>query len=852
MTLVADFAQLTKPDGECVELFNRERSAAYAHRLGMKEVQIPQDDTIASLCYISYSDPESDGMFWAGDPLASLVTGFIPLSVVGLDGSPVRQLVEETASGRSVIGEELRGSRSLTFQGVISGVSCCAVDRYIRRFSSWLTDCMSCDGMELRLLLCPPEEVETCDGDVVTAPAEWATFCGVALTSTMKRIRSRGTSGRQCSTCGGSRHEVVQFTVTATDPDLYGDEVCVAEQDFSAEDVDCNIGDLVLAVCCPTKFVTFQDDKEAKPVRLLLDGTACPIGWDLADWEPESCYMVPAVIDEPPEQQACKPYRVRLKVDSSGATTWAPVNPDRWPGDGSVPCDCEIVAVDIEYSNPDFQETCPDCPGAARSCAESNGLVIGDDGLIDRAASGFPTPTPAFGVAGFYPAGGPAPGWMTSLFGYLQCLGISTATSDAGEIEADPQAVIDGCASVASITGANVFFDSVVPSVEGQIAIAPTDGSFVAGSALCNAVINDVPGWSTPLPEPGDETSCGQSPGDHCLPTRVSDLGSSDGECFTIELAGDGSWSHPGWDFARDGIPPLHGYIEVKACATDADDPAATCETQTRDCAATIQVTDTGLVWATDGSWEFSELDGVPSWCNVVFPDQTEGEFTNTIEVRDEDCGKCSQPAQSCVDSGCGDVATIPEIPDTSESCELCTIQLASVSRCVMPPTLKRGECGIPRFLICAGSEPLSNFQIRAVSDPVMALIQWDASQVPPVPVVGDNGEHVLIDNAHEFIAGDCQLCVGFGIRHLPAGAVMEIDAKNCTATVYCNDRAENGLSLLYGLTDSGLFNWDDLVFGGCDPVVVCGSADAFNTGLVENAVEPATWSMWWRTRQSG
>ena len=43
-----------------------------------------------------------------------------------------------------------------TLEGVIVGATCCAVSEYKRRMNGLLAECLSCEGMDLRMLTCPP------------------------------------------------------------------------------------------------------------------------------------------------------------------------------------------------------------------------------------------------------------------------------------------------------------------------------------------------------------------------------------------------------------------------------------------------------------------------------------------------------------------------------------------------------------------------------------------------------------------------------------------------------------------------------------------------------------------------
>jgi len=841
VSVFADFAQLTKPGGQCFELFNRERSAAYASGLGLKEVAVPVSDQIAQLCALSpYSTPVGDGVFWASDPLMDLVTGFIPMSIVGLEGSTISQEINESASGFSTIGETTQDSRSVTFEGVIVGADCCAVARYKRRFNGWLADCLSCEGMEMRLLTCLPGEIQVCDRDPIEVEAEWITLCGVALTSGLTRVANRVRNDAGCGRCGGSRIEVVRFTVTATDPHLYQDPLCLGDCTFTGEAASCNLIEFLELLCCPDVDEPVTLDKERKPVSVKLDGTACPIGWDIEDYDPEKCYLVPALIEQP-AAEICKPYRVRLLVREDLTTEWVPVNPDRWPDDGSVPCNCDIIVADIEHPNPGYQP-CADCPGFARACAIEAGLTVGIDGLIDITAIG--------NQVHWWTGPGSVPA-LEPLFDYFKCIKL-TGTNGAGvALPAwSPQAVIDACGLAAN--GAQIWVDFA----EYVFGIRPAFTASSPTDALCNMdFLDGIPGLTDPLSSEDDAVDCasGDEAGEHCQRMTVTTLNAladpQTAECFTITLNDDMSWDHPGWDFERDGVPPAFGALVVDCGTSDTDDG---CDPQVRDCALTMTVDTDEITWAFTDPVE--QLDpttgGFPAECTILFTDQEAGTYEDTQRVPDPTCGTCgSIDISGCLQTGCP-TPTVPTISDPGEGCDQCALPLVTAHSCKRAPAPGIGVSATPRFVICAGSEDMRQFEMRAFTDPLGVFNVWDFTQNPPVPVLDADGEPVLRPDAHE-VFDDCNVCAGFGVRFMPAGSTLEIDVKRRKATLFCNGAEMDAASLLYG-AGSSAFSWPSLVFTGCDPIVLCASVDATGVALDGIASDPATWTAYWQQREVG
>lgn len=857
--MFADLAQLTDASGHCFELFNRERAAVYARRLGIRLGYSP-DDAIAGLIGATYSDPVTDGMFWADTTTADLVAGFIPLSFIGLTGTTVAQQVVSTADGWAVIAGDSSRPRPITIEGVIVGLDCCAVSEYKRRLNGWLTDCLSSAGYSLRLLTCLPETKEFCndplaepgqDPYVVEIPAEWITLRNLALTAGVTET-GRVSQADGCQRCGGSTYETVRFTFTAADHHLYHEPVPVAEVTgltFPVSGVRCNIDKVIRSVCCPTEQVSTVADKEALPVRMKLDGTACPIGWDLIDWDPVRQYLYPAVLDEGSGTK-CKPYRVKLNIDIDGETTsWTPINPARWAL--GLPSDCDIIVSEITYPNPDYEPLCPDCPGFEYACLEEYGMVLDGDRFIDGAASGI--------IAGTYDFAGPdptLPGWLSNYLDFLSCLGvkhdgnpirdIESIWNDASVAPTSPEYFIritvtaDGLLSIEII---NQEFFTMVCEDNAYVWEAPGLGYTGPGAAPCH---DDTDYQATPFPL---ESDCGNIGPEHCqefLTTVIDRLGDpQSAECFFITLNDDegSTWSHDGWDFETDGIPPDYGHIFVNPPVVAEEDA---CAGTARQCNAIVTVGESGITWTTDGTWSYIEANGFPEGCTLVFSNHSPGVYEVSEAVPIGGCDRCRRPsALDCIVLPCSTPSS-PTIPDPGEPCGSCSTPIVGVysqRRIVAPGQL--GRPVVPRFILDAGSDPLKNFEIRVWSDPLKSALLRD---LDGVPILDENEMPLLRDDLHT-IFSDCDLCAHLGVSYLPGDAMFELDVQGRRANLFCNGDSIDGRSLLYGL--HGGFDWDQWVFG-CDDLIVSFSANAIEAGLDGEASDPARWSMWLASREVG
>lgn len=78
------------------------------------------------------------------------------------------------------------------------------------------------------------------------------------------------------------------------------------------------------------------------------DGTliVCPIDFQPGDYDPATWQLevVRTRQKDPDPEETVEPYLVNLTLQSNNLVVYEKVVPERWPGDGSIPCDAEIIA----------------------------------------------------------------------------------------------------------------------------------------------------------------------------------------------------------------------------------------------------------------------------------------------------------------------------------------------------------------------------------------------------------------------------------------------------------------------------------------------------------------------------
>lgn len=208
-------------------------------------------------CDGPYTDPATDNAPWYSPdiPESANFAGFLVTEFEGMGSTFTRSVTESIIDG-GVLGRGRRGSRSLTWRGLLLGADCCAVAYGLRWLSKTLsagTRCRDCSGDDLDILVCCPDE-EAVSGGV----DPFRLLKNVALVSGPEIIQNHKLG---CS-CGASCITEIEFTLVAAQPFFYSTPIpiydCVGLVDGAADPVtndepcpvvDC--GELVLSQLCP-------------------------------------------------------------------------------------------------------------------------------------------------------------------------------------------------------------------------------------------------------------------------------------------------------------------------------------------------------------------------------------------------------------------------------------------------------------------------------------------------------------------------------------------------------------------------------------------------------------------------
>ena len=167
-------------------------------------------------CDEAYIDPATDNAPWysADRPESGRFAGFIVTEFDGMDSTFTRDVTESILDG-GVLGRGRRGSRSLTWRGLLLGADCCAVAYGLRWLSKTLSSsfgCRDCSGSDLELLVCCPDDIE------VTGGVEpFRILKNVALVSGPEIVQNHKLG---CG-CGASCITEVEFTLVAAQPFFY-------------------------------------------------------------------------------------------------------------------------------------------------------------------------------------------------------------------------------------------------------------------------------------------------------------------------------------------------------------------------------------------------------------------------------------------------------------------------------------------------------------------------------------------------------------------------------------------------------------------------------------------------------
>lgn len=219
-----------------VEIINNQRTLTYLQNgLGPGSLTVHGDcgncENILELLncpgITGYIDPETDVAPWFS-PTIPESKEFLGLFVDEFDGlsSPFTRDVSETVNNGGILNRSRLSTRSMTWRGFLFGGTCCGTYYGLRWLSKTLSrfdaNCRDCFGDDLELLVCCP-----CEGQ--SGIEAFRTLKGVGLLEGPVIQSQRKTLSSGCTTagCSGSCIIEVEFTLVATQPYLYSEEVAV-------------------------------------------------------------------------------------------------------------------------------------------------------------------------------------------------------------------------------------------------------------------------------------------------------------------------------------------------------------------------------------------------------------------------------------------------------------------------------------------------------------------------------------------------------------------------------------------------------------------------------------------------
>jgi hypothetical protein len=182
-----------------------------------------------------YTTPIADNAPWY-DPLvpeSALFAGVLPVSVEGLDANPVTREVTRLVGGGAALGALTFTERETTFQVELIGASCCAVAYGLK----WLTAVLNrrcggerCARSDLTFLSCCPDSLSGCAPDIDEYRSTVRKVTNLGLLSGPTVVERRGGG---CGSCGCNATLVVEFTLVAGNPGVFGvDETVLPATDL--------------------------------------------------------------------------------------------------------------------------------------------------------------------------------------------------------------------------------------------------------------------------------------------------------------------------------------------------------------------------------------------------------------------------------------------------------------------------------------------------------------------------------------------------------------------------------------------------------------------------------------------
>ncbi|QKW06920.1 hypothetical protein HUT18_11480 [Streptomyces sp. NA04227] len=279
-----------------VELANSARLEAYLQSVGS-----PLADAGTCACPtftaemvgdLPYTNPADDGAPWYDPdvPESAEFTGFLVLSVDGLDDYPMRRSVTNAVTGGAALGPARAMPRTITITGILLGATCCAVEYGLHWLAEAMTGCTggTCDGDCLQLFSCCPGEEET--------PEEFRahrlrTYRRVALTQgpTVTARHGDGCTSGECS--AGADVLTVEIVLTAATPWAWTDPTPILDVPLpgNADDNECVVwcvtGQAPQVLCVETR----ETCRGSLAAPVVNDDAACDLAWPTTENPPDQC-----------------------------------------------------------------------------------------------------------------------------------------------------------------------------------------------------------------------------------------------------------------------------------------------------------------------------------------------------------------------------------------------------------------------------------------------------------------------------------------------------------------------------------------------------------------------------------
>ncbi|MEW2568299.1 hypothetical protein [Streptomyces sp. NPDC047070] len=243
-----------------------------------------------------YVDPATDLAPWYDPDVPESVefAGFLPLTVDGLDVSPVRRSVTNAVAGGAAIGPARALPLTITVTGLLLGSTCCGVAYGLHWLGEALQGCTGgqCDGDCMTLYNC-------CPGSTDLTPEAFndkyrRTVRRVALIegpTPIDRVGENCTSG-ECQS--GAEILTVEFILTAATPWLWTDTTPILETVPPADDS----GD------CVTWCI--KGDQNNGLLCFDLTDEACPAGTFGVEATEDPCALAWPVDEDDPCDLPCR------------------------------------------------------------------------------------------------------------------------------------------------------------------------------------------------------------------------------------------------------------------------------------------------------------------------------------------------------------------------------------------------------------------------------------------------------------------------------------------------------------------------------------------------------------------